>query len=213
MTDDELKQQLVEIATELYRAGLITGNGGNVSVRSVDHPNAAWITPSQIFKGALHPDQMVLIDMDGKRIAGDYKPSVESGYHAGLMRVRPEVNSVIHTHAPFATVFGASDMRILPITTEAAFMLTMPVIPFLLAGSKDLAKQVIEHVGTAKTIGAFLRNHGLITIGKDLRSAADHTFMVEHTLRILFTMKTLGIEPCVLPAQAVKLLSQFAGVL
>jgi len=211
MTDDELKAELAKITTELYHAGLVTATGGNVSVRSAANPETAWITPSQIFKGDLQGEQMILIDMDGKKISGDDRPSVESVYHAGIMKYRPEVNAVVHTHAPLSTIFGMCDLEVLPVNTEAIFCMNMPVIPFYLGGSKELAQAVIEQVGKTKATGAFLRNHGLMTIGKTLRQAADNSYMVEHVVDILLKIKTAGISPSQVPEKTVKFLQQFAG--
>ena len=211
MTDDELKEELARVTTELYRAGLVTAMGGNISVRSADRPDAAWITPSQIFKGDLKPEQMILVDMEGKKISGDYKPSIESVYHAGIMKYRPEVNAVVHTHAPLSTIFGLCNLDILPVNTEAIFCMNMPRIPFYLGGTKELANAVIENVGKTKATGAFLSNHGLMTIGKTLRQAADNSYAVEHVVDILLKIKMAGLEPCLIPEQTVKFLSQFAG--
>lgn len=211
MTDDELKAELAKITTELYHAGLVTATGGNVSVRSAANPETAWITPSQIFKGDLQGEQMILIDMDGKKISGDDRPSVESVYHAGIMKYRPEVNAVVHTHAPLSTIFGMCDLEVLPVNTEAIFCMNMPVIPFYLGGSKELAQAVIEQVGKTKATGAFLRNHGLMTIGKTLRQAADNSYMVEHVVDILLKIKMAGISPSQVPEKTVKFLQQFAG--
>jgi len=211
MTDDELKAELARITTELYHAGLVTATGGNVSVRSAEQPDTAWITPSQIFKRDLNPDQMIQIDMEGKKVKGEDKPSVESVYHAGIMKYRPEVNAVVHTHAPLSTIFGMCDMEVLPINTEAIFCMNMPVIPFYLGGTKELAQAVIEQVGKTKATGAFLRNHGLMTIGKSLRQAADNSYMVEHVVNILLMIKSAGLAPCLVPEKTVKFLQQFAG--
>jgi len=211
MEDEDLRVELVNITTELYRAGLITATGGNVSVRSAGQPDAAWITPSQIFKGDLKPEDMTLIDMEGKKISGEYKPSVESVYHAGIMKYRPDINAVVHTHAPLSTLFGMCDMEMLPINTEAIFCMNMPIIPFYLGGTKELANEVIENVGKTKATGAFLRNHGLMTIGKNLRKAADNSYMVEHVVDILLKIKMAGLTPSRVPDATVKLLMQFAG--
>jgi L-ribulose-5-phosphate 4-epimerase len=211
MNDEELRVELVKITTELYHAGLVTATGGNVSVRSASQPDAAWITPSQIFKGDLKPEQMILIDMEGKKLSGDDKPSVESVYHAGIMKYRPEVNAVVHTHAPLSTIFGMCDLEILPVNTEAIFCMNIPVIPFYLGGTKELAQAVIEQVGQTKATGAFLKNHGLMTIGKSLRQAADNSYMVEHVVNILLQIKTCGLEPSLVPEKTVSFLKQFAG--
>ncbi len=211
MNDEELKVELVNITTELYHAGLVTATGGNISVRSASRPDAAWITPSQIFKGALKPEQMILIDMDGKKLEGDYKPSIESVYHAGIMKYRPEICAVVHTHAPLSTIFGVSDMQMLPVNTEAVFCMNMPIIPFYMGGSKELAQAVIENVGKTKATGAFLSNHGLMVVGRSLRQAADASYMVEHVVDILLKIKNAGITPKLVPEQTVKMLAQFAG--
>ena len=116
MAIDEVKQQLADITKELYLAEVITPTGGNVSVRNADRENTAWITPSQIFKRDLSPDQMVLIDMDGKRIEGDYEPSIESVYHTSIYKHRPDINSVVHSHAPLSIIFGLSELEWLPIS-------------------------------------------------------------------------------------------------
>jgi L-fuculose-phosphate aldolase len=211
VTDLELKQQLCEITTELYHAKVVTATGGNISVRSVEHEDAAWITPSQIYKGALEPDQMCLVDFDGKKVDGDHKPSVESVYHGGIFRLRPEINAVVHSHAPLATIFGMCDMDMLPFSTEAIFLMDYPVIEWYLGGTKELAKAVLDKFDKAH--GAFLRNHGLITTGKNLRKAADATLMVEHTVSILLTCKMADLEPSLIPEKAVDFLRQFAGAL
>lgn len=211
MTDDELRVELVKITTELYHAGLVTASGGNVSVRSESQPDAAWITPSQIFKGDLKPEQMILIDMDGKKISGEDKPSVESVYHAGIMKYRPDINAVVHTHAPLSTIFGMCSMELLPVTTEAIFCMFMPIIPFYLGGTKELAKEVIEKVGQTKATGAFLSNHGLMTVGKSLRQAADNSYMVEHVVDILLKIKSAGLTPALVPEDTITMLKKYVG--
>jgi ribulose-5-phosphate 4-epimerase/fuculose-1-phosphate aldolase len=212
MNDKELKQQLAETTIDLYHRGCVTDKGGNLSVRSVERENSVWITPSQINKCTLSADSMVLVDFDGKKIEGELKPSVESVYHAGLMRLRSDVNAVVHTHAPLSTAFGILDMEILPIDLDAVLVMGYPKIPFAMAGSKDLAKNVFESIGSSKVSGGFLCNHGMLTVGKNLQLAAEKTLLVEHVLKILFTIKSTHMEPKLLPEGAVKLLRQFADV-
>jgi ribulose-5-phosphate 4-epimerase/fuculose-1-phosphate aldolase len=213
MSDDELKLELARITTELYRAGQVTAMGGNISVRSTTQPDCAWITPSQIFKGDLKPEQMILIDSEGTKIRGDGNPSMESVYHAGIMKYRPDINAVIHTHAPYSTIFGMCDLQLLPVNTEAIYCMSMPVIPFYPGGSKELAQAVIEQVGQTKVIGAFLRNHGLLTVGKSLREAADISYTVEHVIDILLIVKMAGLTPRQISEEMVKFLMKPGGAL
>lgn len=207
-SDWERKELLAEAITELYRAGLVTAMGGNLSMRSASREDALWITPSQIFKGGLKAEQMILIDLDGKRIeaegSGPGRPSVESVYHAGIMKMRPEVQAVVHTHAPLATAFAMCDMEMLPITSEAVLLMEMPTIPWALGGSWELAKYILEYIGKSQVKGAFLRNHGLVTIGATLREAVDMTYAVEHTVKILLACKQIGNPPSVLSAEGIQ---------
>lgn len=212
MNDQELKEQLAETTIDLYHRGCVTDKGGNLSVRSVERENAVWITPSQINKCSLNADSMVLVDFDGKKIEGAARPSVESVYHAGLMKLRKDVNAVVHTHAPMATAFGALDFEIPPIDLDAVLIMGYPKIPFFMAGSKDLANAIFTAVGNSKVSGGFLCNHGLMTVGKDLQLAAEKTLLVEHVLKIVFMIKSTHMEPKLLPEGAVKLLKQFADV-
>jgi len=212
MNDQELKEQLAETTIDLYHRGCVTDKGGNLSVRSVERENAVWITPSQINKCTLTADSMVLVDFDGKKLEGNARPSVESVYHAGLMRLRKDVNAVVHTHAPLATAFGVLDFDIPAVDLDAVLVMGYPKIPFAMAGSKDLANNIFTAVGNTKVSGGFLCNHGLMTVGKDLQLAAEKTLLVEHVLKIVFAIKSTHIEPKLLPEGAVKLLRQFAEV-
>jgi ribulose-5-phosphate 4-epimerase/fuculose-1-phosphate aldolase len=216
-TDQERKEQLAATITELYRAGLVTASGGNLSVRCASRDDAVWITPSRTFKGGLTADEMIMVDFDGRRmdVEGNPEgsPSVEAVYHAGILKRRPDVSSVIHTHAPLATAFAMCDMQMPPITTEAIFMMDLPVIPWALGGSQELANYMIEYVGNTRAGGAFLRNHGLVTIGRNLREAADATYAIEHTIKILLLCKMTGKEPSVIPQDTVDLLLNYVKMM
>lgn len=213
MTDQESCRLLADMTRELYENKLVTAKGGNLSVRCDSRENACWITPSGNFKGGLSSADMVLVDLEGNKIEGPYKPSVESGYHAGIMRMRPEVNAVVHTHAPFATVFGMSDMEMKPVTTEAILLANYPNIPFHLGGTSDLHAFVLKHLGGGSAKGAFLRNHGLITTGRSLREAVDYTYMAEHTCHILIVAKMAGIEPSLVSQDVVDLIGNYVAMI
>jgi ribulose-5-phosphate 4-epimerase/fuculose-1-phosphate aldolase len=206
MNDAELKEQLVQTTIDLYRAGCVTDKGGNLSVRSVDREDALWITPSQVNKSRLDADSMVLVGLDGKKIEGQTKPSMESVYHAGLMKLRKDINAVVHSHAPYATAFGVLDFEIPPISPEAVLIMNYPKIPYLTPGSKFLADEICEAVGKSEVYGGFLCNHGLMTVGKDLQLAAERTLLVEHVLKILFAIKSTQQEPNKLLESAIHLL-------
>jgi ribulose-5-phosphate 4-epimerase/fuculose-1-phosphate aldolase len=100
-----------------------------------------------------------------------------------------------------------TDMEMIPITTEAIIIMGMPKIPFHLGGTKDLARDVLECVAQTNVAGAYLRNHGLITVGPDLRKAADMTRMVEHTVGILLKLREARLDPSHIPTETVTYLT------
>jgi ribulose-5-phosphate 4-epimerase/fuculose-1-phosphate aldolase len=111
---NDVRAEMCEVIEELYRCALITATGGNVSARCVDAPNEAWITPRGMFKGALSPEIMARMDAAGERCA-DHRgtPSSEAKIHAAILAARPDVQAVVHCHAPYATILVNSDLPFL----------------------------------------------------------------------------------------------------
>jgi ribulose-5-phosphate 4-epimerase/fuculose-1-phosphate aldolase len=139
-------------------------------------------------------------------IEGKTKPSIESIYHAGLMKLRKDINAVVHSHAPFATAFGVLNFDIQPISPEAVLIMNYPKIPYLEPGSKYLASAICESVGKSDVFGGFLCNHGLMTVGSDLQLAVERTLLVEHVLKIVFAIQSTHQEPNKLLESAVYML-------
>jgi len=156
---------------------------------------------------------MVKIDLDGHQIDPDgLAASTERNMHAGIYKKRPEVNAVIHSHAPVATILGLTDTPFLPICTESAFIGNIQRVPFTMPGSQELADAVAEAIGE-KGIAILLKNHGLIVAGTSLRRVLDMTDVIEVTSKTLITCRNLGVEVPVLPDDLVKNLQEIGEMM
>jgi autoinducer 2 (AI-2) kinase len=208
----DVRQELVCVIDELFHAQLITATGGNVSVRIPDAPDEAWITPSQLFKGDLSPEVLVRIGMDGRALAtGGRSPSSEALMHTRVMKARPEVQAVIHCHAPNATVLANAGLPFLPISTEAAFLRDIGRIPFVMPGTEALAEAVVEALGDGWAV--LMQNHGLLVAGRTLRRTADMAEIIERTCEVILGCHAVGREPPVLPEETVETLAKLGDLM
>jgi sugar (pentulose or hexulose) kinase/phosphoglycerate dehydrogenase-like enzyme/ribulose-5-phosphate 4-epimerase/fuculose-1-phosphate aldolase/putative sterol carrier protein len=210
-TGRDVRQELIEVVNELYAAQLITATGGNVSVRRGE-PEEAWITPSQLFKGDLRPEILVRIDLNGRALdAGARSPSSEALMHTAVYKARPEVQAVIHCHAPNATILANAELPFLPISTEAAFLVGIGRIPFVMPGTQELADAVVEALKDGWAV--LMQNHGLLVAGRSLRRAADMCEIIERTAQVIIGCYAVGKPPPTLPDETVKALARYGDLM
>ncbi len=209
-TDAEAKDQIIQITNELFSMGLLTPTGGNISAKAADE-GMYWIPPSQMYKGGLTGDDLVLVKPDGTVVAGHNKPSVEYQMHWASYEARPDATAAVHTHAPIATAFGITNQKFPPINTDAIFLADTQIVPWFIPGSKELADAVGEALKASR--GAILQCHGLMTVGKTMRDAATRAMMLEETAKIVLYCRQFGGEVTLIPPEWVQQLSQFASFL
>ena len=104
--EEQIRAEIVEAGRRMYARGYIASNDGNISCR-LDGERLVT-TPRSVSKGFMTPDMMVVVDYQGKKVAGDREASSELPMHLEIYRNRPDVNAVVHAHPPLATGFAVA---------------------------------------------------------------------------------------------------------
>jgi L-fuculose-phosphate aldolase len=175
-------EQLVQVMDRIYRQGLTTTSGGNLSI--LDERGHLWITPSGVDKGALTPRDIVRV-APGGTATGPHRPSVELPFHQLIYRARPELRAVVHAHpaalVAWSLVRRAPDPALLAGTRRACGAVGMA--PYGLPGSAALGEQ-IGRVFAAGCDAVMLENHGAVVGGPDLARAFMAFEALDHCARV-----------------------------
>jgi L-ribulose-5-phosphate 4-epimerase len=193
MSIEELCSEVYAIAMRLVPDGLAHGAQGNISACDRESGLVA-VTPSAIPYNVMKPEDIVVTDMFGKVVKGKWMPTTEIRMHTIFYRERTDVNAVVHTHAPYASVFCISHEQIPPVLTEAAACLTgpVPVAPYRTPGSKELAQIVFDTISSG--VAVLLAQHGLLTVGANLTQAYESTLAAENTARLVIWARSMGLK-------------------
>jgi L-ribulose-5-phosphate 4-epimerase len=199
---ESLRHELVGLHDELPRNGLVVWTGGNISARDPETGRVA-IKPSGVRYRELTPESMVVVDLEGRVVEGDLKPSSDTASHLYIYRHRPDVNGVVHTHSRYATAFAAVGRSIPVYLTGHAdeFGGEIPCAGFAFIGDDSIGSLVVEGIGRSRAI--LLKNHGVFTVGASAHSAVKSAVMVEDVAATVFVALQLG-TPEVLPDDAVE---------
>ena len=178
MTEARIRTDIVATCRALDAGGLNRGASGNVSARMGDR---MLITPSAVPYPDLAPDMiavMPLSDDDGAW-TGPLKPSSEWRFHRDLLRARPDIGAVVHTHAAFSTILAIARRPIPAIHyMMAAFGGTeIPVADYACYGTAALSDAILRVMGDCN--GCLMANHGMLTVGPDLTRATWLAFELE----------------------------------
>ncbi len=199
----EMRRALTRMSRELYRQGLLTPSGGNLSVRLAGGAGIL-ITPSGLFKGRLRAADMVRIGLDGQVVGAALPgrvPSIEAGVHATVYRARSDVAVVVHGHPPHATAVATKGLTLDGVTVEGREFGRVPRVPFLPPGSAELAEAVAGALTAHDAV--LLEGHGVFAAGASLRAAADLLMEVEHACRVMLLMNNLGVRAQCVPRDCV----------
>lgn len=198
---EALKEEVCEGNMALPRHGLVVWTGGNLSARD-PQTGLVVIKPSGVLYDRMRPDDMVVVDPDGRIIEGDHGPSSDTASHLYIYRRREDVRSVVHTHSTFATAWAATGQPIPCCLTAVAdeFGGPVPCGGYATIGTEEIGEQIMAHIGDSPAI--LLKQHGVFTIGATIEKAVKAAVMVEDVARTITYAKIVGrIED--LPPEAI----------
>lgn len=186
----KIKQDICEIGRRLYNKGFAAANDGNITVRIGE--NEVLCTPTMHSKGFLKPEDICLIDMTGKQLAGVKKRSSEALLHLEIYRERADVKSVVHCHPPHATAFAIAREPIpqCVLPEVEVFLGDVPITKYETPGGKEFAETILPFV--KKTNVIILANHGTVSYGVDVEQAYWWTEILDAYCRMLMLARDLG---------------------
>lgn len=195
---EKLKELVCKANLELPKYGLVTFTWGNVS--AIDKETGlVVIKPSGVEYDTMKPEDMVVVDLDGKVVEGQYKPSSDTPTHVALYKAFPSIGGIVHTHSRWATTFAQSKMGIPALgTTHGDYFYgeipcTRLMTPEEISGEyeKETGNVIIETlrlkgIDPSQVPAALVASHGPFAWGKDAMEAVHNAVVLEEVAFMAF---------------------------
>ena len=189
-TERQHRREIVLFGRALHERGYVAAMDGNLSVRVGE--NRILATPTAMCKGMMRPSDLVIVDMQGRRLAGRRDVSSEIAMHLLIYRLRPDIRGIVHAHPPTATGFAAAGMALnQPLVCEVVIGLgSIPLAKYGTPGTPELTEALEPLVPQYDAI--LMSNHGVVAYGTDLHHAYMKMETVEHFAQIALITHLLG---------------------
>lgn len=201
------REQLLGVMQKLLQCGLNRGTSGNASVRV---KYGLLLTPTGMDVEDMIASDMVFMNEDGE-YEGDRKPTSEWMFHLDILKQRPEIGAVIHTHSMFATTLACLRKDVPPFHYMIAVSGgdSIRCAPYALFGSEALSKSALSALEGRRA--CLLANHGMIALGEDIKQAFDVAVEVEALCEQYLRALQVG-EPKILTDEEMReVFAQFKG--
>ena len=184
------REDIVRFGRMLHQRAYIAATDGNLSVR-LDH-ETVLSTPTGMSKGMLEPEDLVVVDMKGKKVTGRREVSSEIGMHLLIYSLRPDTHGIVHAHPPTATGYAAAGLPLnQALVSEIVLSLgCIPLARYATPGTPELVAALAPLVPQYDAI--LMANHGVVTYGEDLLRAYMKMETVEHFAQITMVTHLLG---------------------
>jgi L-fuculose-phosphate aldolase len=201
--EEYLRSELIRVNRILSEKGLIRSSDGNISAR-LDH-SALLISPSGVYKEAMRPEDLLVVDMDGKVMTSrmGLGPTSEILMHLNAYRLRPDINAVIHAHPPYSTALTIAGQPF-PVEYIPEVLIALGDVPtaaYATPGTQGMADSVHDFILDHNCI--LLSHHGSLTVGTSLEEALIAVERMEHAAYTLWIAQSFG-KPIPLPVAELK---------
>jgi L-fuculose-phosphate aldolase len=204
-TEDEHRRDICTVGRWVHERGFVAATDGNISIRL--DSKRVLTSPTAISKGMMTPDDLVITDMQGKKLAGRRNASSELAMHLLIYKRRPDINAVCHAHPPTATGYAAAGIPLnKALVSEVVLALgCIPVAKYGTPGTPELTDALEPLVPNYDAI--LMANHGVVTYGQDLLMAFFRMETVEHFAKVALVTELLGKQVLLSSGDVEKLLA------
>ncbi|MFQ3599005.1 MAG: class II aldolase/adducin family protein [Chloroherpetonaceae bacterium] len=183
------QETVAEVARLCAKFGFVASYDGNVSMRTEE---GIYITATRTLKADATPDDVCLINLEGKLLEGKRPPSTESLMHLYIYQSRPDVQGIVHTHPTATTAFAvarkALDLAVFPeVILDIG---PVPLAEYATPSTDEVPRSLSPFVSWANAI--LLANHGVVVLGNEIYEALYRTEKLEHAAKTLIYAETLG---------------------
>ncbi len=189
-TYNDYQTEIVATGAKMYSKGFVAATDGNLSVRL--DKNRILTTPSGVSKGFLEEKDLIVVDMSGRKLAGNSDPSSELRMHLRIYELRPDVCAVVHAHPPIATALTIAGISLEePVIPEVVITMgKIPLAPYATPTTQEVPDSLKDLILSHDAI--LLERHGAVTVGKSLESAYCKLEKLEHCAQIIALAHQLG---------------------
>jgi len=201
---EQLREEVWKANRGVYRAGLITMHSGNASGIDRDR-GVVLIKPSGMDYDRMRSQDMVLTDLEGRKLKGKWNPSVDLPDHLYIYKHCPQIGGVIHTHSNYATSFALLG-RPLPVYLTAIadeFGEEIPCLPYVDNRADHIGKAIVKYMGR-RAPAVLLAHHGVFAFGATPRAALKAAVMVEDVAKTCHLALLLGRPKPMAPGEIKK---------
>ncbi len=193
MTRDEAKERLVAGGHILDAAGQGDFTRGHISVRVPEDPTKFYMKPHSFGLDEMTVDNVVTCDLEGNKVDGWAPRHSEVYIHSEIFKMRPDINSIIHSHPTYAVAFSAMGRRMKALSQPSSLFVDnfgVYTDSIDLIRSKDMGHGVAKALGKFPVV--FLKNHGVVVCGPTIEDTVISCIMLENACQIQMIADAAG---------------------